>query len=148
MADALIGPRLAETGQILVTLAAARSAGLTWACGDEEARRRLTVLLCDAHAVDAQVQPERWRAKRRSSGWDISATISREPPLVVVVSASVRPLSGGDPRRELEREAAEAGVTVERAEGGGWQVRHRGELLEVATTRARVRELMRRVLDR
>lgn len=93
------GPRLSETGPIHITTAAARTAAGVWRCGEEEARRRLLALLTEAHAVDRTVSPERWRAKRRSTGWDIGCAVVRETvtegtwtsqPIAVVVGCTVR----------------------------------------------------------
>lgn len=93
------GPRLSETGPIHITTSAARTAAGVWRCGEEEARRGLLALLVDAHAVDRAVSPERWRAKSRTTGWDVTAAVVREParvgawtshPIAVVVGCTVR----------------------------------------------------------
>jgi hypothetical protein len=139
-------PRLPTAGTIYVTIAAATTAAEVWRCGVEEARRRLCVLLHDAHQVDP-APPEQWRAKRRSTGWDVTARVSREPPLAVVVSCAVRPLPRGDARLNLDEDARDAGVTVERIEPG-WVVRQHGEELGRPTTRAGVRELQRDAVER
>lgn len=93
------GPRLSETGPIHITTSAARTAAGVWRCGEEEARRGLLALLVDAHATDRAVSPERWRAKSRATGWDVTAAVVREParvgawtshPIAVVVGCTVR----------------------------------------------------------
>ena len=142
-------PRLPTAGTIYVTLAAAQTAAEAWRCDVEEARRRLCVHLHDAHQVDPH-PPEQWRAKRRSTGWDVTARVSREPPLAVVVSCAVRPLPRGDARRDLEDAAREIGITVERVpyETSVWRVLRHGREVARASSRAEVRDIMRREIDR
>lgn len=86
---------LAETGQILVTLRAAREYGLTAhghasLAADEQSRRELTELLLDAKRRPDRAPYESWRFRRRSAGVEISALISREGRLAIVVSVEVR----------------------------------------------------------
>lgn len=93
-------PGLATTGQVYVTLAAARTAAAAWRDGEETARRRLTELLLDARPVDVAVSPERWRARRGSTGVDVTAHVVREGRLAVVVACTVRDINarGGTQR--------------------------------------------------
>lgn len=73
-----------------VTLAAASSAITALGVGGvAEAQRMLTVLLADAHRVQ-DGPPPLYRARSRTTGWDVSARVSIEPPLAVVVSVNVR----------------------------------------------------------
>ena len=82
---------LAELGTIYVTRAAARSYAEALRLGEEEARRELTCLLHDAHRTEAAPgKPELWRARSRRTGVDVSARVSVEPPLAVVVACSAR----------------------------------------------------------
>lgn len=85
----------AETiGVVYVTLAAAETYAAAEQIQIEEARRELTELLLDAARVkgepSARGATELWRCRRRSTGLDISARISRESKLAVVVSINVR----------------------------------------------------------
>ena len=70
---------LGETGQIRITLAAARrwlvAAGSD---GIEAARAELLAVVMDAAPVDREVAPERWRARSKSHGWDVSVAVVRE----------------------------------------------------------------------
>lgn len=81
--------RLADAGQVYVTMAAARSYAAAMSLREEEARRDLTELLLDAHRTDPG-PPELWRYRSRAQGVDISARVSREGPLLVIVAASIR----------------------------------------------------------
>jgi hypothetical protein len=83
-------PTLSETGQIYVTHAAAR--GWVEAAGYKEhevesARRELTELLLDARQ---QPDPRMWRARKRSTKWDISAIVEHEGRLLVVTFISAQ----------------------------------------------------------
>jgi hypothetical protein len=83
--------RLGETGQVYVTLAAARVYAAHEGLEIESARRELTEDLLDARAAgETRTGAERWRFRRRSAGVDISATVAREGRLAVVVAVSVR----------------------------------------------------------
>lgn len=83
---------LGETGQIHITQAALRRwLAASGAEGPEAARGELLELLYDARAVDREVAPERWRARSRAHGWDVSATVVREGRRAVVVSLNARP---------------------------------------------------------
>jgi hypothetical protein len=91
VADAL-RPTLGETGQIYVTLAAARQ--FMEGAGYQEheletARRRVTELLLDARP--RQADPRMWRARKRSTKLDISALVEQEGRLFVVTFISVQP---------------------------------------------------------
>jgi hypothetical protein len=85
-------PTLGETGQIYVTLAAARQ--FMEGAGYQEheletARRRATELLLDARP--RQADPRMWRARKRSTKLDISALVEQEGRLFVVTFISVQP---------------------------------------------------------
>lgn len=80
---------LSETGQLYVTLRAAREYAAALALGEEHARRELTELLLDARRRTEDAPPyERWR--RRTSAVDVSALVSREGRLAVVVTVDAR----------------------------------------------------------
>lgn len=86
---------LADTGCVYVTLRAAREyarrAGDTIILGEETARRELTELLLKARRQpDRGGTYERWRYRSRARGVDVSALVSREGPLAVVVTVEVR----------------------------------------------------------
>ena len=90
VADAL-RPTLSETGQIYVTVTAARS--FVEARGYKEheveiARRELTELLLDAR--QRQGDPNMWRARKRSTKLDISAVVKPEGRLLVVTFIDVQ----------------------------------------------------------
>lgn len=82
---------LHETGTIAITLTAAeqfaRAAGVS--IGD--ATRQLAVLLRTARKKDdTRGGAESWRARSNTSGWDLSAHVTRDErgnPLVIHVSA-------------------------------------------------------------
>ena len=83
--------RLADEGQILVTQRAAEQYADAARLGVEEARRELTVVLLDAHRVAGDTEtPERWRARSRTLGIDVSARVVRQDGLLVVVGCSRR----------------------------------------------------------
>jgi hypothetical protein len=85
-------PTLGETGQIYVTLAAARQfmEGAGYQENElETARRRATELLLDARP--RQADPRMWRARKRSTKLDISALVEQEGRLFVVTFISVQP---------------------------------------------------------
>ena len=85
------GPALGSLGQVYVTLAAARTYAAARGLLEEEARRELTERLLEAHQKEAESgAPELWRYRSRAGGLDISARVSREGPLLVIVSISVR----------------------------------------------------------
>jgi hypothetical protein len=94
-------PRLGAQGQVYVTLAAAQSYADAERLGIEEARRELTEYLLEAtpSGDGTAGHPERWRFRRRSTGLDITARISREGKLLVVVAANVRDHNAGSRRR-------------------------------------------------
>ena len=86
---------LGQTGQILVTLRAAEeyAAVVTGLDPDEVecARRELTEALISARrAGSADNGAERWRARSRITGLDITARVAREGPLAVVTTVNVR----------------------------------------------------------
>ena len=84
---------LADTGQIYVTYAAARSYIEHSGLREEEARRELTRLLCRAtqrNRGPSETAAELWRYRSRTEAVDISARVVREPPLAIVVAISVR----------------------------------------------------------
>lgn len=86
---------LAETGQVYVTLRAAldyhRAPGVDMdgTIALEQTRRELTELLLDARRAPGQDRPpyESWRRRGRPA---LSALVSREGPLAVVVTVQVR----------------------------------------------------------
>jgi hypothetical protein len=79
-----------------VTLRAAREYARATGLGDEEARRELTELLLDARPQPGADRPphESWRFRRRSAGVEISAQVSREGRLAVVVTISTHVRGG------------------------------------------------------
>jgi len=84
---------LGATAQVYVTMAAAQTYAAARGLAIEAARRELTEYLLEARRPEGSVQedgPELWRFRRRSTGVDISARISREGRLAVVVAVSVR----------------------------------------------------------
>ncbi len=86
---------LGDTGQILITQAAAREYAEARRVGVEAARREITVLLAAARRTtaprgDGRCDLEGWRARSRPLGIDISAHVSREPGLAVVTHVGVR----------------------------------------------------------
>ena len=86
-------PRLIDAGIPYVTLAAAQSAvDVLGVSGVGDAQRKLTALLADANQTSAAEggRPAAYRARSRSHGWDVTARVSIEPPLAVVVAVSVR----------------------------------------------------------
>ena len=92
------GPnRLGDVGAIYVTMAAARKYGAAERIADDDlARRELTELLIDAKP-DAN-RPEQWRARRRSTGLDITATVAQDGRLMIVTDVSVRAANVGGRR--------------------------------------------------
>lgn len=82
-------PKLGESGQVYVTLAAAQTYARFAGMLIEAARRELTVLLLEAK-LQRDGEPSHWRARTRETGLDISATVKREGPLLVVLSCNVR----------------------------------------------------------
>lgn len=80
-------PTLAETGQVYVSLAAAREYAAHERLRDEEARRELTELAMDARET---AEPGVWRMRRRSSGLDLQLRVAKEGRLLVVTHARVR----------------------------------------------------------
>ncbi len=85
-------PTLSETGQILVTQAAARQYGEARGLQTEEARRELTTLLTGAKptATPPRNGLEGWRIRSRSLGVDVGAHVSREGVIASVVHVQVR----------------------------------------------------------
>lgn len=81
---------LGQTGQILVTQAAADEYASVRKLGYEEARRELTVLLIGALQKPATTGLEHWRARSRRLDVDVDAHVSREGPLAVVTHVHVR----------------------------------------------------------
>lgn len=83
-------PRLGDAGgHLYVTMAAAQRFAAFGGMQLEEARRQLTLLLLDAK-LQREGEPSHWRARSRSTGLDIKATVVREGPLLVVLSCNVR----------------------------------------------------------
>lgn len=79
---------LASTGQIYVTDRAAREYGRALDEPPERARRDLTELLLDATQRPSDGEYERWR--RRAGHVEVSALVSREGPIAVVVTVDAR----------------------------------------------------------
>ena len=85
------GPALGSLGQVYVTLAAARTYATARGLLEEEARRELTERLLDARQKESEPgAPELWRYRSRAHGVDISARVSHEGPLLVIVTVSSR----------------------------------------------------------
>jgi hypothetical protein len=93
---------LGARGQLHITDAAARayadSVGLS---GPNEARQELLRLLPDARNPKrtGESDLEVWRYRKRSTGVDISARVSYEGGLVVVVAVNARPVNMTSGRR-------------------------------------------------
>ena len=87
--DATAGDRLSSRGHVYVTLAAAERYAEERHLRIEEARRELTEILLDARIGD-EGPPMHVRSRSRTAGLDVSATISREGRLLVVVSVHAR----------------------------------------------------------
>lgn len=88
-----VRPRLRDLGAaIFVTAAAGRTYASAVGCGIEEARRELTELLLDARqmAAPSALRPGSYRYRSQSLHVDISASVSIEGPLAVVVAVSAR----------------------------------------------------------
>lgn len=85
-------PRLRDRGQIYVTMTAARTYAEAEGLRIEEARRELTELLLYARemAPATETRPASYRYRSRADGVDISATVSLEGELWIVVSINVR----------------------------------------------------------
>lgn len=88
-------PRIADLGQVYVTMAAARAYGQALGLREEEARRSLTAaLVAHGRVTEGAVEPGATagvRARSRALGQDISARVSREDDdLLVVVAVQVR----------------------------------------------------------
>ena len=82
---------LAETGQVYVTLAAARAYSEYAGIGVEAARRRLTELLLDARRKGTSDSgAENWRRRSNTYSVDVSALVAREGPLAVVIHVHLR----------------------------------------------------------
>lgn len=87
--------RLAELGQIYVTLAVARDYARARGLQEEEARRELTVrLVAHGRVTQPAIEPGATvgvRARSRTTGVDIAARVIREADdLLVVVAVQVR----------------------------------------------------------
>lgn len=105
---------LGETGQILVTQAAADAYADARDLGFEEARRELTGLLLGARRRgDSRTGAESWRARSAGLGVDVGAMIARDGKLAIVTHVSVRPFvrrkGAGAAERRAERRRAERG---------------------------------------
>lgn len=91
--------RLADTGPVRLSAAAERvaaRAGLSPADA--------LSLTMRATPVDRTETPERWRARSRSSGWDLSLQVVREHGTAVVVALTARPQRHGAGSEERRRE--------------------------------------------
>lgn len=90
MADDTLG----QTGQIVVSQAAAEQYAEARDLGMEEGRRELTALLVSARRSGNQPASgaEGWRVRSRPLGLDVTALVTREGPLAVVVHVHVRDL--------------------------------------------------------
>lgn len=95
--------RLGSTGTVRLSATAERTAqraGLTAADALRLAER--------ATAVDRLEVPERWRARARSSGWDLSLQVVREGGVAVIVALTARPHrvgGGAETRHQAQRDA-------------------------------------------
>lgn len=85
--------RLRDVGQVYVTLAAAQAYARWRDMREEEARRELTVVLLDARQVGETRDDgsEAWRYRSRPKRLDVTATVSYEGELAVVVRVNFRP---------------------------------------------------------
>lgn len=82
--------KLSELGQIYVTHAAAAKYAYLRDMLPEAARRELTELLLDATVQQERSEPLHVRARSRATGLDVSATVTHEGRLLVVLSCHVR----------------------------------------------------------
>lgn len=82
--------KLNELGQVYVTHAAASKYAYLRNLLPEAARRELTVLLLDATVQQERSEPLHVRARSRTTGLDVSATVTHEGRLLVVLSVNVR----------------------------------------------------------
>lgn len=83
-------PRLVTLGQVYVTLTAAEQYARQRSLRIEEARRELTEILVDHGRVLEETSPIRVRARSRATQIDLSARVSQEGRLLVVVSIEAR----------------------------------------------------------
>lgn len=83
---------LSQSGQVYVTFAAAQRYGEARRLAPETARRELTELLLDARCTReaTATQPAQYRARSRTTQLDVSATVTREGRLLVVLSCNAR----------------------------------------------------------
>lgn len=99
--------KLADTGQVYVTDRAAQTYADAMGLRPSEARRELTERLHEATSTEEgrAADPEKWRYRSRTTGIDISAMVSREERMAVVVSVNVRRLNVGGqrPQKGLDR---------------------------------------------
>lgn len=84
--------RLGQRGQVYVTLSAAEAYAQHQHLRIEEARRELTDRLLDARCVEEAPPPgvARYRARSRTTKIDITALVTLEGRLHIVVSVHVR----------------------------------------------------------
>ncbi len=95
--------RLSDTGQVYVSLAAARIYAGHKGLAEEEARRQLTTVAMRAvEAEPGDTGVEKWRARDRLRGDDIQLHVAREQGLVIVVHIHVR----GQAKRSEQRKRA------------------------------------------
>lgn len=94
-------PTLGSLGQVYVTGRVAIDYGRAVGLEVETARRQLTELLLDARlsgeAEEESGRPATFRRRSRTVGVDLIACVSHEPPLLVVVSITVRRLAARRP---------------------------------------------------
>ena len=96
IATSSVGGTLGQTGRLYVSLTAAREYGAAERInGDEEARRELTEILLDAKQTE---RIDTWRARKRSTGLDITALVAIEGKLLVVTHVTVRDANVGGRR--------------------------------------------------
>lgn len=85
---------LGDLGQVYVTMRATRQAERFLRCGEEEARRQLTIWMSSARfRGETPDGTTRWRFVNTRA--HISATVALEAPLAIVLTAEVRGARGG-----------------------------------------------------
>jgi hypothetical protein len=91
------GRTLGGSGRLFVSVSAAREYGAAERItSDEDARRELHELLLDARQSTSDASL--WRARKRSTGLDVSARVASEGKLLVVTHVSVRDANVGGRR--------------------------------------------------
>lgn len=135
--------RLGETGQIHVTLAAARSYADATGLGIEDARRELLGVLVDARPMARDRDAlEQYRYRSRADRIDLTASVSREDGMAVVVRVHVS--SAQEPPAETPHVAGPWYISARAMRdymafrhappvtGGPVWDRHQAELIDIA----------------